>query len=424
MVNGLVSTIFASMINFEKYSLANGLRLIVHQDKTTPMIAIDVVYDVGARDESPQQTGFAHLFEHLMFSGSLNAESYDEPLQRAGGDNNAYTTNDLTSYHCQLPAVNLETALWLESDRMLSLNFNENSLQVQQKVVSEEFKEHYINRPYGMVWHQLRSLAYKKHPYKWMTIGQDLSHIEQANLNDVKNFFFKHYTPANAILTVAGNVEMDEIIRLTEKWFGDLPPGMKYVRNLPEEPVQSEASFERVKADVPLDAIYKSWHVCSRLDPRFHSMDLISDLLGNGQSSRLHEKLVKQQQLFSHISCAHSGSFDPGLITIEGKLIKGVTLEQADEAIQKEIDNLKQSIVDMRELDKVKNRVESLLAFEDISLLNRANNLGIYELLGDASLINQEMSSYEKVSTEDIKNQSNEIFQANNSSTLYYQSSQ
>jgi predicted Zn-dependent peptidase len=412
------------MINFEKYSLANGLRLIVHQDKTTPMIAIDVVYDVGARDESPQQTGFAHLFEHLMFSGSLNAESYDEPLQRAGGDNNAYTTNDLTSYHCQLPAVNLETALWLESDRMLSLNFNENSLQVQQKVVSEEFKEHYINRPYGMVWHQLRSLAYKKHPYKWMTIGQDLSHIEQANLNDVKNFFFKHYTPANAILTVAGNVEMDEIIRLTEKWFGDLPPGMKYVRNLPEEPVQSEASFERVKADVPLDAIYKSWHVCSRLDPRFHSMDLISDLLGNGQSSRLHEKLVKQQQLFSHISCAHSGSFDPGLITIEGKLIKGVTLEQADEAIQKEIDNLKQSIVDMRELDKVKNRVESLLAFEDISLLNRANNLGIYELLGDASLINQEMSSYEKVSTEDIKNQSNEIFQANNSSTLYYQSSQ
>ncbi len=412
------------MIKFEKYTLANGLRLIIHLDKTTPLAAVDVVYDVGARDESPHQTGFAHLFEHLMFSGSLNAESYDEPLQRAGGDNNAYTTNDLTSYHCQLPKVNLETAFWLESDRMMSLDINQTSLQVQQKVVSEEFKEHYINKPYGMAWHQLRSLAYKMHPYKWMTIGQELSHIEQAKLVDVKNFFFKHYTPANAILTIAGNVESKEIIRLAEKWFGDLPAGKKYVRDLPVEPVQDKPSFERVKADVPLDAIYKSWHIGSRLDPHFHTMDLISDLLGNGQSSRLYEKLVKQQQIFSHISCAHSGSFDPGLLTVEGRLIKGVSLEQADEAIQKEIENLKQSNVDTHELDKVKNRVESLLAFEDISLLNRANNLGIYELLGDASLINEEMHSYEKVSIDEVISQSNEIFQDNNCSTLYYQSTQ
>ena len=412
------------MIKFEKYTLSNGLRLIIHQDKTTPMAAVDVVYDVGARDESPHQTGFAHLFEHLMFSGSLNAESYDEPLQRAGGDNNAYTTNDLTSYHCQLPKVNLETALWLESDRMMSLDINENSLQVQQKVVSEEFKEHYINKPYGMAWHQLRSLAYKKHPYKWMTIGQELSHIELAKLDDVKNFFFKHYTPSNAILTIAGNVDSKEIIRLAEKWFGDLPAGKKYVRDLPAEPVQDKPSFERIKADVPLDAIFKSWHIGSRLDPQFHTMDLISDLLGNGQSSRLYEKLVKQQQIFSQISCAHSGSFDPGLLTIEGRLIKGVSLEQADEAIHNEIENLKQSVVGKHELDKVKNRVESLLAFEDISLLNRANNLGIYELLGDASLINEEVHSYEKVSIDDVRSQSNEIFQDNNCSTLYYQSTQ
>ncbi len=412
------------MINFEKYFLANGLRIIVHQDKTTPMAAMDVIYDVGSRDESPQQTGFAHLFEHLMFSGSLNIESYDEPLQRAGGDNNAYTTNDLTSYHCQLPAVNLETAFWLESDRMLSLNFNEIALEVQQKVVSEEFKEHYINKPYGMAWHQLRSLAYKKHPYKWMTIGQDLRHIEQATLNDVKNFFFKHYTPANAILTVAGNVEIKEIIELAEKWFGDLPPGKKYVRNVPVEPMQKSPSFEKVNADVPLDAIYKGWHISSRLDSRFHATDLISDLLGNGQSSRLHENLVKQKQLFSSISCSHSGSFDPGLLTIVGRLIKGVKLEDADEAIQEEIEDLKGSIVEEHELDKVKNRVESLLAFEDISLLNRANNLGIYELLGDAALINEEMKYYQYVRPLDIKTQANEIFHVNNCSTLYYQSNQ
>lgn len=411
------------MIKFKKYTLSNGLRLIVHQDMSTPMVAVDVAYDVGARDESPHQTGFAHLFEHLMFSGSLNAESYDEPLQRAGGDNNAYTTNDLTSYHCQLPKVNLETALWLESDRMMSLNINEASLQVQQKVVSEEFKEHYINKPYGMVWHQLRRMAYKNHPYQWMTIGQDLSHIEQAKIEDVRAFFHKHYTPSNAIITIAGNVEFDEMIHLTEKWFGDLAPGNKYVRSLPKEPVQARPAFERVVADVPLDAIYKAWHVVSRLDPQFHAMDLISDLLGNGQSSRLYERLVKQKKLFSHISCSHSGSFDPGLLTIEGKIVKGISLEQADEAIEREVTILTKSNVDFHELEKVKNRVESLLAFEDISLLNRANNLGIYELLGDASLINEEMHNYEKVSVDDIRVQSNRIFQANNCSTLYYQSS-
>ena len=311
------------MINFEKFQLDNGLRVIVHEDKSTPMIVLDVMYDVGARDEYPGKTGFAHLFEHLMFGGSVNIPSYDEPLQMAGGENNAYTTNDLTNYYCQLPAENVETAFWLESDRMLSLAFDENSLEVQRKVVSEEFKEHYINKPYGDVWHKLRALAYKEHPYKWMTIGQELSHIENATLENVKDFFFEHYTPSNAVLTVAGNINAAHAKELAIKWFGDLPAGNKYNRNIPREPRQTEPNFQEVTADVPLDALYKCWHVCDRLDPRYYAMDLITEILGSGASSRLYEKLVKEKQLFSHISCSHTGSADPGLLVIEGKLIRG-----------------------------------------------------------------------------------------------------
>ncbi len=249
------------MIKFEKFVLDNGLRVIVHEDKSTPMAVLDVIYDVGARDEDPQRTGFAHLFEHLMFGGSIHIPSYDEPLQMAGGENNAYTTNDLTNYYLQLPAENLETAFWLESDRMLSLAFDENSLEVQRKVVLEEFKEHYINKPYGDAWHKMRELAYKAHPYKWMTIGKELSHVENAKLQDVKNFFFEHYTPANAILTVAGNVSVERVKQLAEKWFGDIPAGKKYRRLLPQEPVQTKPAFLEITSGVPLDALYKCWHI-------------------------------------------------------------------------------------------------------------------------------------------------------------------
>ena len=410
------------MIKFEKFTLDNGLRVIVHEDKSTPMAVLDVIYDVGARDEDPHQTGFAHLFEHLMFGGSIHIPSYDEPLQMAGGENNAYTTNDITNYYLQLPAENLETAFWLESDRMLSLAFDENSLEVQRKVVVEEFKEHYINKPYGDVWHKMRELAYKVHPYKWMTIGKELSHVENAQLQDVKEFFFKHYTPANAILTVAGNVSFDRVKELAEKWFGDIPAGTKYDRNIPQEPMQTKANVLDVSADVPLDALYKCWHICSRLDKRYYATDLITEILGSGASSRLFQALVKEQQLFSNIQCAHFGSVDAGLLFIDGKLVKGVTMKQAENGIKAELDKMKSELIQTSELQKVKNKTESLMAFEDISLVNRANSLATYELLGDADLMNKELGRYQSVTEEEIRNECRNIFTDENSNTMYYRS--
>src|SRR6476469_9325828 len=325
------------MINFERFVLDNGLRVLVHEDHSTPMAVLDVMYDVGSRDEDPNQTGFAHLFEHLMFGGSIHIPSYDEPLQMAGGDNNAYTTNDLTNYYIQIPAENLETAFWLESDRMLSLAFDEKSLDVQRKVVCEEFKEHYLNKPYGDVWHKMRELAYTKHPYRWMTIGKELSHVENASLQDVKDFFYKHYTPANAILSVAGNVTTAQVKLLAEKWFGDIPGGEKYKRDLPAEPVQKSPRKLAVKAKVPLDALYKCWHIYPRLDKRYYATDLITDLLSGGGSSRLFQSLVKEKQLFSNIECYHFGSVDAGLLAIEGKLVKGVKMEDAEQAVDEEL---------------------------------------------------------------------------------------
>lgn len=410
------------MIKFEKFVLDNGLRVIVHEDKSTPMAVLDVMYDVGARDEEPHRTGFAHLFEHLMFGGSVNIESYDEPLQMAGGENNAYTTNDLTNYYLQLPAENLETGFWLESDRMLSLGFSETSLEVQRKVVSEEFKEHYINKPYGDVWHKLRELAYKEHPYRWMTIGKELSHVENARLQDVKDFFMKHYTPSNAILTVAGNVTVGRVKELAEKWFADIPAGVKYERNLPQEPPQNEPHFLEVKAPVPLDAIYKCWHISTRLDKRYYVADMITEILGGGTSSRLFQSLVKQQKLFSSVQCAHLGSIDAGLLYIEGKLIKGVSIEEGEKAILIELEKMKAEKISETELQKIKNKTESMLAFEDISLMNRANSLANYELLGDADLMNKELLIYQSVTVEEILEECRRIFMDTNCSTLYYRS--
>lgn len=408
------------MIHFEKFTLDNGLRVIVHQDLSTPMAVMNVMYDIGARDENPAQTGFAHLFEHLMFGGSVNIPSYDEPLQMAGGENNAYTTNDLTNYYIQLPAENLETAFWLESDRMLSLAFGEKSLDVQRKVVCEEFKEHYLTKPYGDVWHKMRELAYTTHPYRWMTIGKELSHIENAKLEDVKAFFFKYYRPVNAVLVVAGNVTTEKVKELAEKWFGNIPAGEKYVRNLPVEPEQTAPRKLEVKAKVPVDAFYKCWHIPARLDERYHAIDLLSDILGGGASSRLHQTLVKEKKLFSNIDCHHSGSTDAGLLTIEGKLVKGVKIEDADKAVEEILRQLQEEPVMEIELQKVKNKTESMMAFEDMSVMNRANSLAYYELLGNADLMNTELSLYEKVTAAEIKAESKAIFRPENSNTLYY----
>lgn len=411
------------MIKFEKFVLANGLRVIVHEDRSTPMAVVDVMYDVGARDEDENHTGFAHLFEHLMFGGSLHIESYDEPLQMAGGENNAYTTNDLTNYYCQLPAENLETAFWLESDRMYSLAFNENSLEVQRKVVSEEFKEQYLNKPYGNAWHMLRDLSYKIHPYKWMTIGKDLSHIENATLQEVKDFFHKHYTPSNAILTVGGNVSVKQVKHLAEKWFGDIPAGEKYVRNIKKEPVQKEPRMMEVSEAVPLDALYKCWHISGRLDRRYYLAEIISEILGGGASSRLFQSLVKDKQLFSSIECSHMGSIDPGLLYIDGKLMKGVSLERAENEIINELEKMKAESISKVELEKVKNKTESMLAFEDISLMNRVNSLANYELLGDANMMNTELDIYQSIKREEILEETRRIFVDTNCSTLYYRSS-
>jgi len=410
------------MIRFEKFVLANGLRVIVHQDTSTPMAVMNIMYDVGARDEDPGRTGFAHLFEHLMFGGSINIPAYDTPLQMAGGENNAYTSNDITNYYIQLPAENLETAFWLESDRMLSLAFGEKSLDVQRKVVCEEFKEHYLNKPYGDVWHKMRELSYKVHPYRWMTIGKELSHIENAKLDDVKNFFFKHYRPNNAILVVAGNVTVEKVKELTEKWFGDIPAGEKYIRNLPQEPAQTEARKLEIKAEVPLDAFYKCWHIYPRSDKRYYIADLITEVLSGGGSSRLFQSLVKEKKLFSAVECYHSGSLDAGTLVIEGKLVKGIIMEDAEKAVEAELEKMRTEKVTTTELQKVKNKVESLIAFEDMSLTNRANSLAFYELLGDAEQMNHELEKYNVVTAEDILNESRIIFRPENSNTLYYYS--
>jgi predicted Zn-dependent peptidase len=410
------------MIHYNRFVLDNGLRVLVHEDHSTPMAVVNVMYDVGSKDEDPNKTGFAHLFEHLMFGGSINIPDYDEPLQRAGGENNAYTTNDLTNYYCQLPAQNLETAFWLESDRMLSLAFSEKSLEVQRKVVCEEFKEHYINKPYGDAWHKMRALAYTQHPYQWMTIGKELKHVEDAKIEDVKNFFFKHYRPINAILVVAGNVKTDEVKVLAEKWFGSIESGEKYNRNIPSEPKQTAPRVLEVKADVPLDALYKTWHIDSRLEKGYYVADLISEVLGGGTSSRLYQALVKERQIFSNIECYHFGTVDKGLFTIEGKLVKGVKMQDAEAAVNEIVSKIQSELISDAELQKVKNKTESVIAFEDMSVMNRANSLAFYELLGDASLMNSELSKYQEITSDDILNYSKQIFDPNNSNTLHYYS--
>jgi len=410
------------MIHYNRFVLDNGLRVLVHEDATTPMAVVNILYDVGARDENPERTGFAHLFEHLMFGGSINIPDYDEPLQRAGGENNAYTTNDLTNYYCQLPAENLETAFWLESDRMLSLAFSKKSLDVQRKVVSEEFKEHYINKPYGDAWHKMRELAYTTHPYRCMTIGKNLDHIEHAKLDDVKNFFFEHYRPINEILVVAGNVNTENVKLLAEKWFGPIESGKKYIRNIPVEPKQTALRQLTIKADVPLDAFYKTWHMPGRTDEGYHAADLITEILGGGGSSRLFQSLVKEKRLFSNIECYHFGSLDTGLLTIEGKLVKGINMRVAENAIEEELDKLKELQVNEDELQKVKNKTESVIAFEDIAVMSRANSLAFYELLGNADMINLELSKYNEVTADDIQLYSKQIFDVNNSNVLYYYS--
>jgi predicted Zn-dependent peptidase len=410
------------MIPFEKFVLPNGLRVIVQEDHTSPMAVLNIIYDVGAKDENPDQTGFAHLFEHLMFGGSVNIPSYDEPLQRVGGENNAFTNNDFTNYYIQVPAVNIETAFWLESDRMLSLAFSEKSLEVQRNVVIEEFKQRYLNQPYGDVWLKLKPLAYQVHPYQWATIGKEISHIENAQMADVKAFFAKHYNPSNAVLVVAGAVTLAEVKSLCDKWFSPIPAGIKYERNLPNEPIQLAERSLKVYAKVPTDAVYKAFHIDSRLSGLYNTADLISDILSRGESSRLYQSLVKNKRIFSEINAYISGDIEPGLLIVEGKLMPGISMEQADESIWIALDEMKTDKVPVREMQKNINKLVSAFVFGEMSLLNKAMNLAYYELLGDANLINVELEQYQQITVEAIQAYAQQIFRKENCATLYYHS--
>lgn len=408
-------------MKINKLRFNNGLRLVHNEDTSTQMVALNVVYDVGARDEHPEHTGFAHLFEHLMFGGSVNIPDYDAPLQLAGGENNAWTNNDITNYYLTVPRPNVETGFWLESDRMLGLAFSEQSLEVQRGVVMEEFKQRCLNQPYGDVGHLLRPLAYKVHPYRWPTIGKELSHISQATLEEVKSFFYRFYAPNNAVLAVTGNISWEETVRLTEKWFAPIPRREVPVRQLPQEPVQTEERRLTVERNVPLDALFMVYHICSRDDADYYAYDILSDILSNGRSSRLNRKLVQEEKLFSGIDAYISGTRDAGLIHVSGKPSVGVSLERAEAAVRRELDALKQSLVGEQELEKVKNKFESTQIFGNINYLNVATNLAWFELTGQAEDINLEVERYRSVTAEQLHAVAQKTFREENSAVLYYQ---
>ncbi len=412
------------MINIQKHTLNNGLKVVVHVDKSTPLAAVNVLYNVGSKNEQPDKTGFAHLFEHLMFGGSKNIPSYDAPLQMVGGDNNAWTSCDITNYYLTLPAANLETGFWLESDRMLELDFSEASLEVQRKVVIEEFKQRYLNQPYGDIPLLISPLAYKVHPYQWPTIGKEIAHIENATLDDVKQFFFSHYAPNNAVLSVSGNVDPEKVFALAEKWFGTIPHRQLAKNNIPVEPKQTEERRLEVERSVPADMIHQVYHIGKRMDADFYTVDLLSDILSNGPSSRLIQSLVKEQQLFSEVNAYISGDHDPGLFTVTGRLLPDTTMEQAETAIQQQLNRISSGLVGDYELQKVKNKVESSLVFSEISFLNKAMNLASFELLGQAEDINDEVNKYRTVTKEAILESAQKTFAPTNRSTLYYRSSQ
>ena len=412
------------MIQVNHHTLSNGLRIVHNEDNSTQMVALNVLYDVGARDEDPEHTGFAHLFEHLMFGGSVNIPDYDVPVQNAGGENNAWTNNDITNYYITLPYQNVETGFWLESDRMLSLDFSPQSLEVQRQVVIEEFKQRNLNQPYGDAAHLLREMAYQNHPYRWPTIGKEISHIANATLEEVKSFFYRFYAPNNAILAVTGHISFDETVRLAEKWFGPIPSRNIPKRELPAEKPQTAIRRRSVERKVPVDALYMAFHMCNRFHRAYHAFDIITDLLSNGRSSRFIQTLVQEKKLFTSIDAYISGSLDEGLLHITGKPASGVTLEQAEEAVWQELDKLKTVPVAEDELEKVKNRYESEQIFNNINYLNVATNLAFFELLGRAEDINLEVGKYRSVTVEQIQETARRAFVPENCNILYYKATE
>ncbi len=408
------------MLDFTRFMLDNGLTVLHHLDTTTPIAAVNLLYNVGAKDEDPERTGFAHLFEHLMFGGSKNIEHFDSELQKASGENNAFTSNDITNYYITLPVNNIETALWLESDRMMALDFNTKSLEVQRNVVIEEFKQRYLNQPYGESWLKIRPLAYKVHPYRWATIGKEIKHIEEATMEDVKAFFYNFYRPNNCILSIAGNISLEETKALVNKWFGDIEKAEVKRNIIQKEPAQTKKRKEIFKAKVPYDALYMAWHMCNRTDPKYYATELATNILAGSASSRLYNRLVKDTEVFSDIHCYQLDSTDEGLLMIQGNLAEGKTVEEGEAAILKELDLLITLGCTESELEKVKNKKETIFTYSETEVLTKAMNLAYYEYLGDADLINTEMEKFRAVTVEDINTVSREIFRLENQSVLYY----
>ncbi len=408
------------MIEYNEFELANGLKVLVHEDQTTPIATLNLLYKVGSKHENINKTGFAHFFEHFMFEGSENIKDFDTQMQKAGGENNAFTTSDYTNYYETLPASNIETAFWLESDRMLNLDFNQKNLNTQKSVVSEEFNQNYINKPYGDMWHLLLDLCYKVHPYKWPTIGYNLEHIAAIKMQDTKDFFDIYYSPNNAILTVAGGIKTAEIERLSKKWFADIERGKDFEINITKEPKQTKARRKTVERNVPVDALMIAFHICDRDNDEYYATDLVSDLLGSGSSARLYEELVQKQQLFSTLNCFISGSDDNGLIVFDGKLNENVKMEDAEKGILESIKNFKSNLISERELEKVITKTVNYLAFSNISNVNKAYNLAYFKKINQLFLVNEEIQKFKDVSTQDIFNVANKIFDISNSNTLIY----
>jgi predicted Zn-dependent peptidase len=357
-----------------------------------------------------------------MFGGSVNIPEYDKPLQMVGGENNAFTNNDITNYYLTVPSENIETGFWLESDRMFGLDFSRKNLDTQKNVVIEEFNQRYLNQPYGDAILKIRPLAYKVHPYRWPAIGMDINHVAGVDLENVKDFFFSHYAPNNAILTITGNITYEKAVDLSAHWFGPIPRRKIIPRNLPVEPAQCEERSLTVESDIPSDAIYKVWHIGPRKSPDFHTLDLITDLLAGGESGRLHTKLVRDQKLFSEINAYITSDIDPGLVILQGKLMKGIDIENADNSVNEVLNGLKDISGTEEEMEKVRNKYESSTVFSNTSILNKAVSLAHYELLGDPDLINSEVEVYRRVSSDMVAEAAEKYFKPSNCSSLYYKS--
>jgi len=408
------------VILYNTFNLDNGLRVIHHLDKSKSATVLNVLYNVGARDENPKRTGFAHLFEHLMFGGSENIPSFDVALQKAGGTNNAFTSNDLTNYYIEIPAENIETAFWLESDRMKQLAFSEASLSVQKGVVVEEFKQRYLNQPYGKAYMHIRENAYQTHPYRWATIGKEIAHIEDATLEDVKSFFYQFYNPNNAILCIAGNIELEQVKHLSKKWFGPIPKGDRNKNIYPTEPKQTKEKRYEAKQENAQQAIYMAFHKASKKDKTHYAADLLSDLLANGKTSFLYSKLVEQQALFTTLSVYVGDDLDPGLLYIIGMIDNDKDLEEAEIALWREIEKFKSQFADEKELQRKKNKLITAKTYQETNILNKAMALCMAENEGNIEDVNKVNKYYNSVSMNEIKQLSNNILIKDNCTTILY----